>query len=66
MESMTVMLKNLIPLSSNGLWLAEMTTPASALISLVRNAMPGVGRGPVRSALHPAEHIPAANANSSI
>jgi len=53
-----------MPLSSNGLWEAEMTTPASARRLLVRNAMAGVGIGPTSSTSTPMEQIPAVRALS--
>ena len=38
---------SLMPLSWNGLWLAEIITPMSARISRVSKATAGVGSGPV-------------------
>ncbi len=40
--------KNLIPLSSGGLWEAEITTPDPASSAGVRNAMAGVGSTPTQ------------------
>jgi hypothetical protein len=51
--------KNLMPLSSGGLWEAEITTPASAARWPVRKATAGVGTTPSRSTSAPAEQIPA-------
>jgi len=58
--------KILMPLSWYGLWLAEMTTPASARIDEVMNAMPGVGSGPQSITSAPIEHTPAAMACSNM
>ena len=58
--------KNLMPLSWYGLWLALMTTPASARIDWVMKAIPGVGSGPQRSTSTPMEQMPAAMAVSSM
>ena len=58
--------KNLIPLSWYGLWEAEMTTPASARIEWVRNAIPGVGIGPTSRTSPPIAQIPAASAVSNM
>ena len=55
-----------MPLSSNGLWLAEITIPASALMLLTRKAMAGVGIGPTRYASAPIETTPLVRALSSI
>ena len=55
-----------MPLSSKGLCEAEITTPALAFTSGVRNDTAGVGITPKRCALPPAEQIPAAKAASSI
>jgi hypothetical protein len=56
----------LIPLSSNGLCDAEITTPASQRIDDVMNAMPGVGNGPVSQTSAPIDTIPAASADSNM
>jgi len=45
---------------------ALMTTPASARIDQVMNAMPGVGSGPTSSTSAPADTIPACSALSSM
>ncbi len=58
--------KNLMPLSWYGLWLALMTTPASARIEWVMKAMPGVGSGPHSSTSTPMEQMPEAMACSSM
>ena len=58
--------KNLIPLSGYGLWEAEMTTPASARIEWVRNAIPGVGIGPTSRTSPPIAQIPADSAVSNM
>ena len=58
--------KNLMPLSWYGLWLALMTTPASARIDSVRNAMAGVGSGPRSITSTPIEQMPDAIACSSM
>ena len=58
--------KNLMPLSSKGLWEAEMTTPASARRLRVMKAMPGVGSGPTSRTSTPMEVIPAVRAVSSM
>jgi hypothetical protein len=42
-----------MPLSSNGLWLAEIITPTSARISRVSMATAGVGSGPSRTTSMP-------------
>ena len=55
-----------MPLSWNGLWEAEMTTPASARSVRVRNAIPGVGSGPTSSTSTPIEQMPDAIAVSSM
>src|SRR6266702_2240958 len=57
--------KNLMPVSWYGLWLALMTTPASARIDSVMKAMPGVGRGPHSITSTPIEQMPEAMACSS-
>ena len=44
--------KNLMPLSWYGLWLALMTTPASARIDWVMKAMPGRGQRPAEQHVH--------------
>ncbi len=41
-----VCVKNLMPFSSEGLWLAEIIMPPSALVCLVRNATAAVGMTP--------------------
>ena len=51
--------KNLIPLSSGGLWDAEITTPLEAPRSVVRNATAGVGSMPASRTSPPAAVIPA-------
>ena len=51
---------NLSAFHSMGLWLAEMTTPASARMDEVMKAMPGVGSGPTSITLAPMEQMPAA------
>ena len=56
----------LMPLSSAGLCDAEMTTPASARMLCVMNAMPGVGSTPVRQATPPIDVTPASKALSSM
>jgi hypothetical protein len=58
--------KNLMPLSSNGLWEAEMTTPASARRDRVIKAIPGVGSGPTSSTSPPMEQMPEVRALSSM
>ena len=58
--------KNLIPLSGYGLWDAEITTPASARIEWVRNAIPGVGIGPTSRTSPPIAQIPADSAVSNM
>ena len=55
-----------MPLSWYGLWLALITTPASARIDSVRNAMPGVGSGPHSITSTPIEQMPEAIACSSM
>ena len=55
-----------MPLSWYGLWLALITTPASDRMDSVRNAIPGVGSGPVRTTSTPIEQIPEAMAVSSM
>ncbi len=59
-----VLEKNLMPLSSYGLWDAEMTTPASALRLRVMSATAGVGIGPTSRTSTPIEQIPATSADS--
>ena len=59
-------LKNLMPLSGNGLCEAEMTTPASARSVRVRKAIPGVGMGPTSSTSTPIEQMPDDMAVSSM
>jgi hypothetical protein len=58
--------KNLMPLSWYGLWLALITTPASARIDSVMKAIPGVGSGPVSITSTPMEQMPEAIACSSM
>ena len=58
--------KNLMPLSWYGLWLALITTPASARIDSVMKAMPGVGSGPMSITSTPMEQMPEAMACSSM
>ena len=58
--------KILMPLSWNGLCDALITTPASARIDQVMNAMPGVGSGPTSITSAPAETMPACSALSSM
>ena len=55
-------LKNLMPLSAKGLWLALMTTPSCARCARVRYATAGVGTGPKSTTLTPAELNPASSA----
>jgi hypothetical protein len=50
---------SLMPLSWYGLWEALITTPASARMDQVMNAMPGVGSGPTSMTSAPADTIPA-------
>ena len=59
-------LKNLMPLSWYGLWLAEMTAPASARIETVSCEMAGVGSGPQMSTSTPMLQMPEASAVSSM
>jgi hypothetical protein len=54
----------LMPLSGYGLWLALITTPASARMLTVRCATAGVGMGPVSSTVPPMEQMPDAMAVS--
>src|SRR3954452_5961545 len=56
---------SLIPLSGNGLCEAESTAPMSARCSRTSTATPGVGSTPARSAIPPAEAMPAHSASSS-
>ncbi len=58
--------KNLIPLSSCGLWLAEIITPSAARIERVRKPTAGVGTGPRSSTFIPVEVRPAVSAFSSM
>ena len=58
--------KNLIPLSSAGLWLAEIMMPRSARIDRVRNPTAGVGTGPSRRTFMPVLVSPAVSAFSSM
>src|SRR5215469_10547748 len=58
--------KNFIPLSSKGLWEAEITTPASARMLRVRKAIPGVGSGPTSQTSTPIEQMPDSSAVSSM
>ena len=53
-----------MPLSSNGLWLAEIITPRSARISRVSSATAGVGSGPVMITSMPTLVNPATSAVS--
>ena len=53
-----------MPLSSNGLWLAEIITPRSARMERVSMAMAGVGSGPTRCTSMPAPTKPATRAGS--
>ena len=55
-----------MPLSSNGLCDALITTPASQRIELVMNAMPGVGSGPVSQTSAPIDTMPEASAVSNM
>ena len=58
--------KILIPLSRNGLWDAEMTTPARAPVVMVKYAMAGVGNTPMGQTSTPMDVMPAERAPSSI
>ena len=58
--------KILMPLSWYGLCDALITTPASARIDEVMNAIPGVGSGPTSITSAPADTIPACIALSSM
>ncbi len=58
--------KNLIPLSSCGLCEAEIITPTSARMDLVRSPTAGVGTGPRRSTFMPVEVKPAVSAFSNM
>jgi len=58
--------KDLDTVVSKGLWEAEMTTPASARMLLVKKAMPGVGITPTRIAFTPMEQIPETSAFSNM
>ena len=53
-----------MPLSANGLWLAEIITPRSARIDLVSIATAGVGIGPTKTTSMPTEVKPAVSALS--
>src|SRR5436190_18370455 len=55
-----------MPLSSNGLCDAEITTPASHRIDEVMSAMPGVGSGPVSQTSAPIATMPEASADSNM
>ena len=55
-----------MPLSSYGLWLAEITAPASQRIELVRLAIAGVGSGPTSATSTPIDMMPEASAFSSM
>ena len=55
-----------MPLSSKGLWLAEMTMPASASPVAVSQATAGVGMTPSAVTSAPELHRPAVRAASSI
>ena len=54
-----------MPLSSYGLWDAEMTQPSSAPSRPTSIATPGVGMTPAVSATPPAETMPSTSASSS-
>jgi hypothetical protein len=58
--------KNLMPLSSTGLWDAETTTPAEHPSSRTRCATAGVGRIPAWSTRAPPEQSPATKAASNM
>ena len=58
--------KNLIPLSSAGLWLAEIITPRSARIETVSSPTAGVGTGPSSRTFIPVEVSPAVSAFSNM
>ena len=51
--------KNLMPLSSYGLWLAEITTPAVAYLTRALRLDAGVGIGPQSTMSTPALEKPA-------
>ena len=55
-----------MPLSWYGLWLAEITAPASARMETVKLEMAGVGSGPQMSTSTPMLQIPEASAVSSM
>ena len=55
-----------MPLCSKGLWLAEMTMPASAPLRTVRYATAGVGSTPKGITSPPTEQMPQMSAASSI
>ena len=59
-------LNTLIPLSVYGLWEAEIMTPMSARIEVIRNETAGGGKGPVRIASPPIEATPEDRAVSSM
>jgi hypothetical protein len=58
--------KNLMPLSSNGLWEAEITLPPAAPSASTMRATAGVGTTPTLTTSTPIEASPAASAASSI
>ena len=55
-----------MPLSWKGLCEADITTPASARMLRVRNAIAGVGSGPTSQTSTPIEQIPDSIAVSSM
>ncbi len=55
-----------MPLSSNGLWEAEIITPADSRSARVRKATAGVGIGPTRKVSTPAAERPDSSADSSM
>ncbi len=55
-----------MPLSSEGLWLAEIMIPRSARIECVSRPTAGVGTGPSSSTFIPVEVSPAVSAVSSM
>ena len=57
---------SLMPLSSNGLWDAEIITPRSARMDRVSMAVAGVGIGPTSTTSMPTEVKPAVIAASSM
>ena len=58
--------KNLMPLSSAGLWLAEIMMPRSARMDGVKSPTAGVGTGPSSSTFMPVEVRPAVRAFSNM